>query len=236
MTERYDDVAAAHYAAYRPPLHREVLRRVLPDDATFEVGLDVGSGTGRSAVALAERCRRVYGVEPSRAMLERAEPADRVTYLHGSADAIPLPGGSADVVTLAGVLVYADTGAARAEVHRVGRPGGLVVVYDFEVLVGRWLERLGATPPEAGSAYDHGADLSGTAGFAERAVLRERVALPVAPEELAHVLLSDSGHLDRLAGALGTADPFEPVVDALRAGGAALVVDVDLYASVYALV
>ena len=63
VTDRYSPAVAAHYAAYRPPLHARLLARVLGDRGPFDVGLDVGCGTGRSTVALAAHCARVYGVD-----------------------------------------------------------------------------------------------------------------------------------------------------------------------------
>jgi ubiquinone/menaquinone biosynthesis C-methylase UbiE len=95
--------------------------------------LDLGSGTGRFTPALAETFGGpVYGVEPSAGMrqvaLERsAHPA--VTYLAGSADAIALPDASVDLVLLFLVWHHVpDRPAAAAEIRRVLRPGGRVLM------------------------------------------------------------------------------------------------------------
>src|SRR5512135_2775248 len=135
MTERYDERAASHYAAYRPPLHRMILRRVLSESAHFRAGLDVGCGTGYSALALADACDRVYGIDPSASMLARATADQKVAYLRATADRIPLRNASIDIITFAGSLFYADADATRAEIRRVS-PSGIVIAYDFEVLVG----------------------------------------------------------------------------------------------------
>jgi SAM-dependent methyltransferase len=233
MAERYDRTAALHYAAYRPPLHRLILARILPAGARFEVGLDVGSGTGYSAVALAEWCARVHAVEPSEAMRSRAAAHEHVTYLAGSAERLPLPGDSVDLVTFAGSLSYADRDAARRELARVCREGATVIVYDFEVMLDEVLRSVGAEPPPEDPAYDHAVNFSGAPGLRELEVRRERVSVPVTPGELAHVLLSDSGRLDRLARQTGEPDPF-PVVEArLRERYARDAVDAELYHSVY---
>lgn len=66
--------------------------------------LDLGSGTGRFAPALANTFGGpVYGVEPSAkmravAMTESTHPD--ITYLAGSAESIPLPDKSCDVVLM----------------------------------------------------------------------------------------------------------------------------------------
>ncbi|MFF5082948.1 class I SAM-dependent methyltransferase [Actinoplanes sp. NPDC000266] len=95
--------------------------------------LDLGSGTGRFTPLLAEEFGGpVYGVEPSVRMREAAEanathPA--VTYLEGSATEIPLPDASCDLVLLFLVLHHVrDHRAAAAEVARVLRPGGRVLI------------------------------------------------------------------------------------------------------------
>jgi SAM-dependent methyltransferase len=88
MTERYDSTAARHYAAFRPPLHGLILDRAIRPNESFQVGLDVGCGTGYSAVALAKYCDRVFGLDPSRSMLDAAQRHPRITYIHGSGDAL----------------------------------------------------------------------------------------------------------------------------------------------------
>src|SRR3982751_5510713 len=68
----------------------------------------LGSGTARFAPALAETFGGpVYGVEPSqrmRAVAEEHAIRDAVTYLDGSAEKIPLPDASCDLVLLFLVL------------------------------------------------------------------------------------------------------------------------------------
>ena len=69
MSDKYTETVAAHYAAYRPPLHPHILKRVLSNAGTFAVGLDIGCGTGRSSVALTPFCERVFAIDPSDSML-----------------------------------------------------------------------------------------------------------------------------------------------------------------------
>ena len=95
--------------------------------------LDLGSGTGRFTPALAETFGGpVVGVEPAERMREVAEqhathPA--VTYLDGAAEVIPLPDASCDLVLLYLVVHHIrDLTAAAAEVARVLRPGGRVLI------------------------------------------------------------------------------------------------------------
>ena len=106
----------------------------LPDRRPLTI-VDVGSGTGRFTPALAATFGGpVYGVEPSAKMRAVAEAAadaahDRVTYLAGQAEQIPLPDGSCD----AGLVFFVwhhvgDRSRAARELARVIRPGGRLLV------------------------------------------------------------------------------------------------------------
>lgn len=95
--------------------------------------LDLGCGIGRFTPALADTFGGpVYGVEPSlemrRIAQHRADHAG-VSYLDGSAEHIPLPDHSCDVVLMFLVLHHVPGKArAAAEIARVLRPGGRVFV------------------------------------------------------------------------------------------------------------
>jgi ubiquinone/menaquinone biosynthesis C-methylase UbiE len=95
--------------------------------------LDLGSGTGRFTPALAATFGGpVYGVEPSWRMRDiaiRSAVHPAVSYLAGCAEDLPLPAGSCDVVLV--FLVYhhvTDPAAGAAEISRVLRPGGRVLI------------------------------------------------------------------------------------------------------------
>jgi SAM-dependent methyltransferase len=95
--------------------------------------LDLGSGTGRFTPALAEEFGGpVYGVEPSermRAIAAETAAHPAVRYLAGRAEAIPLPDGSCGLALLFLSLHHvADKAAGFAELARVVRPGGAVLI------------------------------------------------------------------------------------------------------------
>lgn len=95
--------------------------------------LDLGSGIGRFTPALAGTFGGpVYGLEPSWRMRDiaiRSSAHPAVTYLAGCAEDLPLPAGSCDVVLMFLVFHHvADPGAGAAEIGRVLRPGGRVLI------------------------------------------------------------------------------------------------------------
>jgi ubiquinone/menaquinone biosynthesis C-methylase UbiE len=95
--------------------------------------LDLGSGTGRFAPALADTFGGpVYGVEPSdkmRAVATSESGRSDVAYLAGSAESIPLPDKSCDVVLMFLSLHHVrQREVAAKEIARVLRPGGRVLI------------------------------------------------------------------------------------------------------------
>ena len=132
---RWDRIRSLHVA------EREVedaLLRLLPDRSVDDL-LDVGTGTGRMLELFGPRIARGVGVDLSREMLAVARAhLERAGLRHchvRQADMyqLPFPSASFDAVLVHQVLHYAETpGDAVAEAARVLRPGGRLLVIDFE--------------------------------------------------------------------------------------------------------
>lgn len=109
--------------------------------------LDLGCGTGYWLPIYAQRARTVTGVEPDPSLLARAADRHRhVQVLHGSAEHIPLPDACMDVVH-ARFAYFFPPGCDRglAEVLRVLRPGGALVVIDNDHRWGQFATLLKAS-------------------------------------------------------------------------------------------
>jgi len=95
--------------------------------------LDLGAGTGRFSVLLAETFQaRVVAVEPSTKMRDDAERGSahpRVVYRDGTADSIPVADGEFDFALLSMVIHHVpDLDGCARELRRVIRRDGLVFI------------------------------------------------------------------------------------------------------------
>jgi demethylmenaquinone methyltransferase/2-methoxy-6-polyprenyl-1,4-benzoquinol methylase len=95
--------------------------------------LDVATGTGDLAIALATRGAEVVGSDFSEGMLERArEKSSAVRWEQANALALPYEDDAFDAATVGfGARNFSELGRGLAEMARVVRPGGRVVVLEI---------------------------------------------------------------------------------------------------------
>jgi ubiquinone/menaquinone biosynthesis C-methylase UbiE len=133
-TERFArtaDRVAARQDSRAPRLAEEVRDFVRPRGD--ERALDVGTGAGALAFALAPLVREVVGLDPVPELLElaRARALPNTEFVEGDGAALPFPEASFDLAGTHRTLHHvAEPERVVAELARVTRPGGRVLVVD----------------------------------------------------------------------------------------------------------
>ena len=143
----------AHFAQYMEPGALDFLKRLQIEPGTRM--LDVGCGAGQIAVPAARAGALVTGVDIASNLIERAreraaaEGVD-VRFDEGDAEMLPYPDASFDlVVSLIGAMFAPRPELVAAELLRVCRPGGRIVMANWtpEGHVGQMFKVIGRHVP-----------------------------------------------------------------------------------------
>jgi ubiquinone/menaquinone biosynthesis C-methylase UbiE len=123
---------AEDYAKGRPGYPEAAIDTIVglaPKGAVFA---DIGAGTGKLTVKLAEREYTVFAVEPNADMRKQLAitlaPYTNVKIIDSTAEDTTLPDHSVDILTVAHALHWFNLDAFRLECRRIVKPGGLVMV------------------------------------------------------------------------------------------------------------
>ena len=140
LADRYDQTGAVMSFGQDPRW-----RRLLVDSIAPRPGmriLDVATGTGMVAFALAARGATVVGLDQSESMLSAAQQrlqhtpglGGQVSFTLGEAEALPFADGEFDALSFTYLLRYVDDRAATMrELARVVKPGGRIGMVEFGV-------------------------------------------------------------------------------------------------------
>lgn len=136
---------ALAYDAARPGYPEQVydlLHRHLAPLPSPQI-VDVGAGTGKLTCGLEQRGNRVVAVEPSADMARVLSTRHGLPAVMGRAEALPLAASALDAAAFAQTWHWVDPQLAGAELDRVLRPRGVVLlVWNTLDVAGPWVLRL----------------------------------------------------------------------------------------------
>jgi SAM-dependent methyltransferase len=158
VSTHFDSIAGV----YDESLPRHVVEHYLDKRVRFVLdhcppgrGLDVGCGTGALAARLRAAGYEMTGLDPSDGMLDvlRSRAPD-VRAVTGSGSSLPFPDDSFDLVVSVAVMHHvADADEVRktlAEMVRVARPFGKILVWDHNPRNPYWRLLMGRVPQDTG--------------------------------------------------------------------------------------
>jgi ubiquinone/menaquinone biosynthesis C-methylase UbiE len=137
MISQYETMGAQYVEAERSittsreDQARAFIRRSLPASLAGMRLLDLGCGNGRDITTYEEMGADVWGLDSSAFMVGEARKVAKrpEQVLLGQVEEIPLPDASLDVIVSRFALHYvSDIPSVFAQLHRVIRPGGKIVV------------------------------------------------------------------------------------------------------------
>jgi SAM-dependent methyltransferase len=121
----------AAYARFRPRYPQALFDWLAAVSPGHELAVDVGTGNGQAAVALAADFDRVIGIEPGAGQLKNARPHDRVEYRQAAAEDLGLPAGGVDLLLAAQAFHWFAAARFFAEAARVLRPQGVLALVTY---------------------------------------------------------------------------------------------------------
>ncbi|MFF1360148.1 class I SAM-dependent methyltransferase [Streptomyces sp. NPDC058297] len=127
----YDSLPSSYIEVEEPVVH------ALLDGMPAGTALDAACGTGRQTRALTSRGHRTVGVDQSPQMLEKAAAhAPDAEFRVGNLERLPLDDDSVDLAVCSLAMTHlAEPSKGLAELARVVRPGGRIIVSDMHPFV-----------------------------------------------------------------------------------------------------
>ncbi len=122
---------ARQYALARPSYPDALFDWISEAAPSREAALDVGTGAGQAAAALADRFRVVHASDVDERQVANAAARKNIRYRVAPACETGLPENAVDAVTVATALHWFDHKAFWREAARVARPGAIFCAWTY---------------------------------------------------------------------------------------------------------
>jgi SAM-dependent methyltransferase len=202
---------AARYTKARPFFHAGVAERLREFAGVERFGrvLDVGCGSGQSAIALAAIAGQVTAIDASQSMLDQAPSHPNICYQLGFAEQLDFGAGEFDLVSAGSALHWFDQDRFYAQCRQVLSAAGLLAVYNDHFTAHmqdsaackRWMRTRFAKrfPPPRRGMRDIDEQKAAESGFTVVHHTSFSHLVPFSREELIAYLLTRSNTLAALA-------------------------------------
>src|SRR5450432_479508 len=122
---------ASDYARFRPRYPEALfswLKTLVPRPG---LAVDVGSGNGQAATALAAHFERVIAIDPSASQLAHGESLANLDYRKAAAEETGLDPETVDLLVAAQAFHWFDQEAFFSEARRIVKPGGALAIWCY---------------------------------------------------------------------------------------------------------
>lgn len=126
---------AAAYSQYRPIYPHDLFQYIFSFVKNKSAVWDCATGNGQAAVVLAQYFEKVMATDISEKQLQHVAMAPNIQYAVGAAEKTNFPDNSFDLITVAQAYHWFNFGDFKNEVVRVSKPGAIVAVWGYSLIV-----------------------------------------------------------------------------------------------------
>ena len=134
MFKDYFSQDSASYSRYRPGYPDSLFSYLSSITTDHNLAWDCATGTGQSAVQLAQHFNTVIATDASESQISHAEKHAAVNYFVARAESSAIEANSLDLITVAQALHWFDLTAFTAEVDRTLKESGILAVWSYNLL------------------------------------------------------------------------------------------------------
>lgn len=122
------------YSRHRPGYPEALFSYLSSIANNHNLAWDCATGSGQSAVQLAQYFNRIIATDASQSQIGSAQQHERIGYVVASAENSALDDNCLDLISVAQALHWFDLGAFTDEVDRTLKEGGILAVWSYNLL------------------------------------------------------------------------------------------------------
>jgi ubiquinone/menaquinone biosynthesis C-methylase UbiE len=187
------------YQKFRPTYPPELFAYLAEQCAEKKLVLDLGTGNGQAAVALAPYFEKVIGRDPSQKQIDAATSHPKVVYQTGPAEKLEVEDASVDLITVAQAFHWFRHADFFKEVQRVLKPRGVLAIWVYNLCQ--------ITPEIDATVWNYYEGLLGPYWEPERRLLEQNfktIQFPFVEKPAREFVMTSEWSFEHLVGYLGT--------------------------------